>query len=178
MVMDLFSTRYLSAIILVAPFALAPAAFWLGRGRAAALLAPYVVSAAVAGWLNYSPSVDGLWIRTEPGRAEDEHRLEQELATRGVRYATADYWASYRLTFLFQERIIVVPTNEGEDRYRPYRDAFDAAPTVAYVYDPLRSREDLTAVEPKLRSDGSSVERISVGRFTTFVVRRSREARN
>jgi hypothetical protein len=41
------------------------------------------------------------------------------LDRRGVRFAFADYWLSYKLTFLTGERIIVAPAN-GVDRYPPY----------------------------------------------------------
>jgi hypothetical protein len=41
------------------------------------------------------------------------------LDQRGVRLALADYWLSYKLTFLTNERIIVAPLN-GVDRYPPY----------------------------------------------------------
>lgn len=37
----------------------------------------------------------------------------------GVRTAFADYWLSYKLTFLTNERIVVAPEN-GVDRYPPY----------------------------------------------------------
>ena len=40
-------------------------------------------------------------------------------ASNGVRGALADYWMSYKLTFLSGERVIVAPTN-GVDRYPPY----------------------------------------------------------
>ena len=49
-----------------------------------------------------------------------------------IRFAYADYWLSYKLTFLSGEQIIVAPIN-GVDRYPPYRRAVDAsgaAPTV------------------------------------------------
>ena len=37
----------------------------------------------------------------------------------GVRAAFADYWISYKLTFLTDERIVIAPDN-GVDRYPPY----------------------------------------------------------
>ncbi len=37
----------------------------------------------------------------------------------GVKGALADYWLSYKLTFLSGEQVIVAPTN-GVDRYPPY----------------------------------------------------------
>ena len=84
MVMDLFSTRYLAAIVLASPLAFAPAGAILGARRLAASLAPYVLSAALAGWLGFGPFVDGpLPVRTSA--AADETRLEEELARRGSR---------------------------------------------------------------------------------------------
>ena len=37
----------------------------------------------------------------------------------GIRGGYADYWTSYKLTFLANEEIIIAPTN-GVDRYPPY----------------------------------------------------------
>jgi hypothetical protein len=53
----------------------------------------------------------------------------------------ADYWVSYRLTFLYREAIRVIPIHASEDRYSAYRDAFGHAGRVAYIFDPHRSRE-------------------------------------
>jgi len=52
------------------------------------------------------------------------------LTRNGVRGALADYWLSYKLTFLSGERVIVAPTN-GVDRYPPYT-AFVRSPGVAH----------------------------------------------
>jgi hypothetical protein len=175
MVMDLFSTRYLAAIVLASPFALAPAAVLLRERRAFAALAPYLVSAGLAGWLGFGPFVDGfLPVRTASGLATDERRLQEELSRRGVSSALADYWVSYRLTFLYRERLPVVPIHAREDRYAPYRAAFDRAPIVAYVFDPRRSREDLEKEMSELATapEFSSSERISVGDLTALVLRR------
>ena len=46
----------------------------------------------------------------------------------GVRAAFADYWISYKLTFLTGERIIVAPGN-GIDRYPPYTAQVRAQPS-------------------------------------------------
>jgi hypothetical protein len=176
MVMDAFSTRYLAAIVLSAPLALAPIAWTLRRHSLGVLLAPYLASAAVNGWMAYVPWVKGPEIVvTRDGTAADEHALEKELSARGVRWAMADYWVSYRLTFLYDERIVVVPKNAVEDRYAPYKDAFDRARTVAYIFDPLRSREASGSIESQLRARGVSFERgewIQTGRLTALVVTR------
>jgi hypothetical protein len=174
MVMDFFSTRYLASILLFAPFALAPAAASLRRSTFALALAPYLVSAAVAGWVHYGTDVDGPSIRTEAGRAEDERALAALLRGRGIRYAMADYWASYRLTFLFGEDPVVVPKNPGEDRYPAYRQAWEAAPFFAYVFDPLRSREDFAEEERVLCEGAESCERTTAGHFTVVFVKRAR----
>jgi len=176
MVMDLYSARYLAAMVLMSPFALAPAAAWLGTRRFGAALAPYALSAAAGGWLSFTPLVDGLVIRTDSGRALDERGVADVLRRRGIRYAVADYWVSYRLTFLYREDPIVVPNNASEDRYPPYREAFERESDVAYVFDPLRSRERLEALEESIRAGHepyeAAYERAEVGRFTLLFLHR------
>ena len=49
-----------------------------------------------------------------------------------VRVARADYWLSYKLTFLTGERVIVAPTN-GVDRYPPYTAAVRAEPSAPTI---------------------------------------------
>jgi hypothetical protein len=176
MVMDAFSTRYLAAVVLAAPLALAPLASMLRGPRFFALLAPYLASAALNGWMGFVPWVDGARIvATADGTARDERALEKELASRGVAWAMADYWVSYRLTFLFAERVVVVPKNLVEDRYAPYRVGFEVAPKVAYVFDPNRSREDYASIPEQLRARGVAFEDgewLRVGRLTALVVTR------
>ncbi len=172
MVMDHFSSRYLAAILLTAPFALAPAAYLLRTRRFALALLPYLLSGAVSGWVSYRP----FGLAVHPSLAVDE-RLGVMLRERGIRYAVADYWASYRLTLLWRERPVVVPKNEVEDRYRPYRDAFDAEPVVAYIHDAYRSRESLAETEAKIRAGETPFdpryERFTVETFTVLVLRRA-----
>jgi hypothetical protein len=179
MVMDLFSTRYLAAIVLMSPLALAPAACALGDRSFAALLTPYVSSAAVAGWLGFGAFVDGaLPVRTARGQGADELRVREVLLDRGITRAVADYWVAYRMTFLAREALVVVPIHAAEDRYPPYRDAFDGARDVAYVFDAQRSRESLTAEERELASGTSGFEAedrvlIVIGDLTAVVLRRT-----
>ncbi len=171
MVMDQFSSRYLAAILLVAPFCLAPAAALLPLRSFGLALLPYLVSAAVSGWVSYRPFT----LAVHPSLAVDE-RLGVALRERGIRYAVADYWASYRLTFAWRENPIVVPTNQVEDRFPPYRAAFEEEPVVAYVYDALRSRENLAEIEAKIHRGETGFEpryeRFEVGSFTVMVLRR------
>ncbi|MEO5730740.1 MAG: hypothetical protein ABI134_36570, partial [Byssovorax sp.] len=174
MVMDHFSSRYLVAILLVAPFALAPLATLLAPRRLAFALAPYLISAAVSGWVSYAP----FGLSVHPSLATDA-RLGEMLRERGIHHAVADYWASYRLAFLFREDPIVVPRNEGEDRHRPSRDAFDAAPVVAYIHDATRSRESLEEAERLFTSGGTPFEpevtRFTLEQFTVLILRRKAE---
>jgi hypothetical protein len=177
MAMDRLSARYLVAIVLMAPFALAPVLRISGRRVVFTMLAPYLVSIAVAGWLGYGDNVDGAHIRLENGRAEDERALAQLLHARGLRYGLADYWVAYRLTFLFHEDSILVPWHAHLDRYPPYRRAEEAERTVAYVYDPLWSKEDLGFRKSELlQGTGGfepSIEQLRAGRYTVLVLRRN-----
>ena len=68
--------------------------------------------------------------RLEPDR--EAHAIVNCLDKAGVRAARADYWLSYKLTFLTGERVIVAPTN-GTDRYPPYAAAVRAQPTAATI---------------------------------------------
>jgi hypothetical protein len=176
MVMDLFSSRYLAAMILVLPLALAPLAARLGTRGLAVALVPYLIAAGVAGWVGFGPFVEGVVpVRVVRGES-DEARLATELAARGITYATADYWTSYRLTFLTREALVVVPTNLGEDRYPPYRAAFDEAARVAYVFDPARSREAQGSFEARVAAGETpfepAFERIGAGELTAVVLHR------
>lgn len=170
MVMDLFSSRYLAAIPLLAPLALAPLAARFGARRFGVFVAPAALACAIAGWVGYGP-----FLATP---SEDDARLVAALAERGIRFATADYWAAYRLTFLARERVTFVPTNVSEDRYPPYRAAFDAAPIVAYVFDPERSREQERSMDSAVESGHTAYaphpEEIDVGRFRVLLLTRER----
>ena len=178
MVMDLFSSRYLSAIILMSPFALAPVAERLGTARFGAAMAPYVLASAVAGWLGFGAEVAGARPVHLPGSGgADEERLGRLLKERGIENAIADYWVAYRLTFLYQEAVEVVPIHVAEDRYAPYRDAFERARRVAYVFDAQRSREDRGAMLDDLggtKSYGTPTETLAVGNLTAVVLERQR----
>lgn len=182
MAMDRLSARYLVSIVLLSPFALAPLVRLAGTARFAAMLAPYLVSVAVGGWLGNGNNVDGVRIRRDNGLAKDEHALAELLRARGIRYGLADYWVAYRLTFLFREDPILVPWHAALDRYPPYRRATEAEAVVAYVYDPYWSREELASRERDFRSAGSGFEpdfdETRVGRYTVLVLTRTGTAEN
>jgi hypothetical protein len=176
MVMDRFSARYLVAIVLMAPFALAPALLLLGPPRFALLLAPYLLSTMVAGWLGYGEDVDGIRVVRHDPSASDEVRLKDELDKQGLSFALADYWVAYRLTFLYEERVLVVPWHEQLDRYPPYRTAVAAQNRVAYIYDPWRSQEDISNREAEIRAGHTefnpAVTPLRVGRYTVLILER------
>lgn len=173
MVMDHFSTRYLAALILTAPFAMAPLAHLLRGRRFGLWLTPYLISGAISGWVSYRPF--GLGVHPSLGV---DARLGDELRRRGIRYAMADYWASYRLTLFYRENPVIVPKNEVEDRYRPYRRAFEAEPRVAYIHDAYRSREKLGEMEAAIQKGETPFEpvyeRFGEANFTVLVLMRRR----
>ncbi len=174
MVMDRFSMRYLAVLTVLLPFAAAPAASLLRARTFALLFVPHLAASAIGGWVGYGPFVHGVVPVRETPHLRDDYTLLDALRAHGVTYAEADYWTAYRLTFLFHEEVVVVPTNAGEDRHAPYRRAFESAATFAYVYDPGRSRESLEEAERNLITHYSSdrVTRAHAGRLTLLVVRR------
>jgi hypothetical protein len=171
---DMWSTRYLAPMILAIPFALAPLARRLGTKRIMLLCAPYLVSAAANGWLSYGMNYLDGWTpaRTARGSAWEEMQVARLLRSRGVEYAAAQYWLAYRLTFLFREHPIVVPLNEGQDRYPPYRQKFNQARDVAYVFHSSEPRASPVDQENNLRARHANFEKHAVAGFTVFIEHR------
>lgn len=182
MVVDRHSARYLVGVLLFAPFALAPLAHLLRGLRASIALAPYLLSAGIGGWTTFRPFCDGLRIDRTWGRHQQEWALLHALEQRHVRHAIADYWSSYRLTFLWREAIAVVPKVIAEDRYPAYRAAFASAEVVAYIHDPERSGESQGDVAAAITAGKTPFEpvfeRLHVGPFTAFVLKRREPAPN
>ncbi len=176
MAIDRWSARYLVSILLFAPFALGPLVRLAGAGQVALLLAPYLVSTAIGGWIGNGSNVDGWRIRRDNGIARDETALGAFCRDRGIRYGLADYWVAYRLTFLFHENPTLIPWHATLDRYPPYRREVDAEPALAYVYDPLRSKETLARREAEFRSGKTDFdpdfEETRVGRYSVLVLHR------
>jgi hypothetical protein len=176
MVMDRLSARYLVAIVLMAPFALAPALAFIGPRRFALLLAPYLLSSAVAGWLSYGDDIHGVRPVRHDSSTSDEARLHELLQEQGLSFGVADYWVAYRLTFLFGEEQVVVPWHEQLDRYSPYRRAFALRSRVAYIFDPWRSKEELAKREAAIRAGQTEFaprfQSLRAGRYTVLVLQR------
>jgi hypothetical protein len=163
MVMDLFSTRYLVALVLLVPFVLAPlAAYVPARSLALFLVAP-LAAGVLSGIAGYGPFV------REVDDGAREAALVHFLDAQQVSEAVADYWVSYRVTFLTGERLVVVPLNPAEDRWPPYRQQVEHAPRVAYLWDPQRSRETLAEVEAKVRATGVPFERSDVAGYQVLI---------
>lgn len=158
------SSRYLAALIWCAPLWLGPAAARFGARRTFALLLPFTVSAALA-----LVRVVGLPSRPELPPSASDLLLRDALRARGVTAATAGYWQAYRWTLLFDEDPVVVPDALPEDRYLPYRDRFDAAPVVAYLF---ATPDEASAVERRFHGSGLAAERLQAGSQTALIVRR------
>ncbi len=167
---DMWSARYLAPVVWFLPFTLAPLAGWLGARRFGMALAPYLVVAAIGGWLALGPYVQGpLPVRTARGVAEDEAEVARVLREKGVTHAAAQYWLSYRLGFLFQESPVVIPLAAWEDRYPPYRAGFQQAPVVAYLFHPSEPRATPGPYEAQLRATGARYERLEIRGFTVLI---------
>jgi len=169
---DLWSSRYLVAALWAAPLALAPAAHLLGAGRLLLGLIPWLASATIAACVALEIPAS---LRPGPldGLSPDEVALRDFLRNRGVRAGTAQYWVSYRLTYLFGERPIIVPINQEEDRYPPYRDLFRSAGRLAYVFHPSQSSVRIGPVRQMLEGSGKHiVEEARFGPYTALVVER------
>ena len=172
---DIWSVRYLAPIIWFAPFALAPLAALVKQKWLAVLLAPYLMAAATGGWLGFGPSVHGpVPVLSPRATAVEEMVLRKELAKRGIRHAAAQYWLSYRLTFLWKEEIVVVPLDPWSDRYLPYRREFDAARDFALIFHPSEPRAKPDIFVKRFQRLGVPFEQIKAGKFIALIVRATR----
>jgi hypothetical protein len=168
---DVWAARYLAPLVLAAPFALAPLAARVRTSTFALLIAPYLLGVAVAGWVGYGPMVRGLVPQVTPrGAAQDEMRLAEFLRERNIRYAKANYWLAYRLTFLWGENAIVVPLNPTEDRYPRWRAQVEAAPVVAATFHPSEPRAKAEQYEQFFQERKMRYQRYDVAGFTVLVV--------
>ena len=104
--------------------------------------------------------------------AREEVVLADALRAEGIRYAAAQYWLAYRLTFLFDEDPVVVPLAGADDRYRPYRDGFETAPVVAYLFHPSEPRAQWETTAAQLDAQGLTYRREQIAGFTVLIVRR------
>ncbi len=168
MVMDHFSARYLVCMLLLLPFALAPVAYALGARNFGLQVAPYLVSAAIGGWIAFAPATSGLAMT--PGHADDDLAMGRRLRELGIRAAMADYWVSYRETFLYREEPVVVPSHLAQDRYRPYRAILAGETQYAYLIDRWRSEQSEEVVAERLAQSGVAYERIETGALVAFIV--------
>jgi hypothetical protein len=75
------------------------------------------------------------WYRQLPDDVQSR-ALIACLERAGVRVASADYWLSYKLTFLSDERLIVAPDGTV-DRYPPYTDQVRSHPEAPRIPDKM-----------------------------------------
>ena len=169
---DLWSSRYLVGLLWFAPFALAPAAAWLGARRLALALSPWIASATIAAalWAGVPAA-----LRPAPfdGLLDEDRALRDFLRERKVPAATAQYWLSYKLAYLFAEDPVVVPLSPNDDRYAPWRATFESAAQVAYLFHTREPRARASDLIESLRRAHAGYEVRSVGGYTVVVLSRT-----
>jgi hypothetical protein len=165
---DLLGARLLLPVIVALPLTLAPLAHLAGARSFALILSPYLLCTAIGGWLSYGPLVHG---STPRGAMSDERAVGALLRERGIKYAAADYWIAYRLSFILGEDPIVVP-EASEDRYPRWRTEFDAQSKVAYVLHPSSPAPTFETIAAQLAAQHLEFERIDVEGYTVLIVER------
>ncbi|APS00790.1 hypothetical protein BCY86_08940 [Pajaroellobacter abortibovis] len=69
-----------------------------------------ILSLATSGWLAHNDAVKGILpVCTRLGQAHDELQVAVLLNQRGIHYAIAQYWVTYRVTFITEGSLIIIP---------------------------------------------------------------------
>jgi hypothetical protein len=169
---DMWTTRYLSPIIWSLPFSLAGLAAVVRPGRLAVLLAPYLMVAALGGWLSRGPYVNGLSPRLDAhGAARPEAELGEFLRRRGVDHGYAGFWLAHRLTFLWREHPAIASFETN--RYPPYAEAAAKARKKAYILGANARPDQLEWVLSDLRKRPGRFEIVQVAGFTVILYEES-----
>ena len=168
---DMWSTRYLAPIVWTLPFSLAALATVVRPRRLASLLAPYLIVAAVGGWLSYGSYVQGFLPRLdERGSGRNELALGEFLRERGYEHGYADYWLAHRLTFLWRERPSLAALGwPGSNRYARYETDAAAAKKRAYVFHPSEPRSQPEPVLAELRRRPGRLEVVTFAGYTLIL---------
>jgi hypothetical protein len=168
---DVMAARLLFPLLLSFPLACAPLAWLMPSLRSLAiLLSPYLVTAAVGGWLSNGVLVDGVKpVQTVKGSMVEDRALALFLREKGLQYAGANFWLAYRLSLIFKEQPIVIPI-WGEELYPRWFDEFNAANKVAYISHPHFPPLDINPLEAAAKSRGQATERFFVSNFDVLVV--------
>lgn len=153
---DSGSARYLVGLFFGLPFALAPVIYRIRFSQAVALLMPYLLVTAFVGWRQQSYFLeDSFRVRRDPEAwVERAKKMGKWMKSNGVLHGYADYWTSYRLSFLFDESPIIVPRCFWSDRYPLYRESVSKAPVVAEVFLPSDKPEMARNCEEELKRAG------------------------
>ena len=162
---DLWTTRYLGPVIWSLPFSLAALASAVRPRRLLALLAPFLMVAAFAGWLSYGSGAPSNFDSRRARQAEVE--LGEFLRQRGYTHGYAPYWLAYHLTFLWTENPLIAPLDS--DRYPPYTEATERARKKAFIFDPNEHSALVDRNLAYVRRQRGRVEVVSVAGFTVIL---------
>lgn len=172
---DMWAARYLAPIVWFAPFSLIPLAGTIKARHLALILLPYLIATYTAAWIEWGDRTRGLLpAQTAAGQGKSEGELQRALKERGIKYGTAQYWLTYRLTFLFQEDVILVPTVPYQDRYGEYRRGFRDSQRVAYIFNEKEPREKPQPYEMLFRRYGLMEEKVEVGGYVVLIAKKKR----
>jgi hypothetical protein len=172
---DFWSARYLAPIFWLAPISLAPLANALGARRLLVVLAPYLLGCVIAGWLGFgavSRSFPFVPPRAVAQEVQDRALLDL-LRAEKIKAGAANYWLAYRLTYLWNEEVTLIPLNPLASRYAPYVDRFEQAPRVALIFDPAEPRDTPAEYVQAIERAGWHIRGEQAGTYQVLVVEKT-----
>ncbi len=168
---DTGASRFLWPIVLAAPLTLCPLAAKPSASKLRLLIAPYLVVAALSGWIMLGASPREFFAAYSVNKQlENERKVGIFLRAIGVKYGFAGYWTSYHLTFLYNENPTVVPILTTLDRYAPYLNAAAKQPSRALITSEYDHDAKPDVVESELEQAGIAHHTVKIDRYTIFLI--------
>lgn len=172
MASDAGAIRYLVSFVMALPFACLPIAFSKHRRILSLILGSYILVTGIEGWSAGGPRKWGIIpTMSRASDARQEKLLLGRLQELGISAATSDYWSAYRFTFLWKEKVIVVPRYAWQDRYRPYRTYVDSEKRIAHLIVPGEP-EAVTEITKRLRDEGVDTNELDIGKYRIVIEER------
>ena len=132
---------------------------------------PVLLVSGLAGWFGAHSFLDGIFpAKSARGTAIEELQLRERLLSQKVSIAAGNYWVAYRLSLIFGENPVVVPSDFGAIRYLPHWEALEKAHRIAVIFsDEQDSKQSIQSETADIMEKFPSAVAFRTGPFHGYV---------